>query len=100
MKNELDTNNAIAVLFSLPTCSVCTPVNLQLKKAFDEKFNKITYQKINLEEYEELKGKYLIFSVPTFILFFENKEIIRVSGVFSVSELINKIDKVYSLMFE
>jgi thiol-disulfide isomerase/thioredoxin len=100
MKNELDTNNALAVLFNLPTCSVCTPVNNQLKKAFDEKFNKIPYQKINLEEYEELKGKYLIFSVPTFILFFENKEIVRVSGVFSVSELINKIDKVYSLMFD
>lgn len=95
----MEDNKPIAVLFSLETCSVCKPVHLQLDKVFRDKFNLINYQKINLDENKELKGKYMIFSVPTFILFFEGKEIVRVSGVFSISELIEKIDKVYNLIF-
>ena len=87
-----------AILFTTNTCGACKPVELKIKQLIDTDFPQINFTTIRLEENAELRGKHLVFSAPTFILFFDGKEYLRESGIFSVYELQEKIAKIYTII--
>ena len=95
MKIEIPNNELVALFFSTNSCGACAPIDIQITDAMDLKFPKIEYLKVRLEDNPELRGKYMVFSAPTFLLLVDGKEYLRESGVFSVTVLLDKIERIY-----
>ena len=96
MKIEIPNIELVALFFSTNSCGACAPIGIQIEEAMEKKFAKIAYLKVRLEDNPELRGKYMVFSAPTFILLVDGKEYMRESGVFSVIGLLGKIERIYN----
>ena len=54
---------------------------------------KVTIEKINVDENQELTAKYGVMSIPTYIIMKDDKEQERFIGAISKQNLINAISK-------
>lgn len=70
------------------------PVLEDVKKHFKEKIKII---KIDIDQHADLSKSLMILSVPTLILFVEQKEVWRLKGFDTSSVLIKAIDKYVAL---
>ncbi len=84
--------------FSTPTCNVCHALKPKISEAFQENFPKIKQYFIDSSLTPEIPANFNIFSVPTILVFLDGKEFARESRNVSVSQLIAKIDRPYSIM--
>ncbi len=66
------------VLAKTRNCSVCRAVSHQLSEILKED-TKINAYELFLEDIPIFQGQCLVFTVPTIIIFFEGKEILRES---------------------
>lgn len=90
--------NKVAMLyFSSQNCSVCVALLPKIKELL-KKYSNIAYAKVEINEVELAVGKYLIFTVPTIIMFIEGKEVIRESRFISIIELQEKIRRFYNFI--
>ena len=92
-EKKLRENNLVMVDFFATWCGPCqmfSPVVEQVAKKYE---NKLTVIKIDIDENSDIAEKYSIQSVPTSILF-KNSEIVeRVSGMLSLGQCSDLIDK-------
>ena len=94
--DEFIKENKVAMLyFSSQNCSVCVGLLPKIKELL-KKYSNIAYAKAEINEVQLAVGKYLIFTVPTIIIFIEGKEIIRESRFISIIELQEKIRRFYN----
>ena len=71
-------------------CKMLSPIIEQLSEKYDEG---VRVAKIDVDENEELAVKYEIQAVPTIIFFKEGTEIGRVTGIVSLSNLQELVEK-------
>lgn len=81
----LKERNPIILYFSSQTCSVCHAVFPKLMDLVED--YPITVAKINVDEYIEIAGQNLVFTVPTILIMYEGKEILRESRFVDFSNL-------------
>jgi hypothetical protein len=62
-------------------------------------FSNIEFRLINAEQNTALSAQFGVFASPTLIVFFEGKEYIRESKNISISELHDKIERIYNMVF-
>lgn len=86
--------------FTSPGCSVCKVLKPKVKHLINEKYPKLTWQEVNIAEEREVAAQHNVFTVPVLALVLEGKEYVRLIRAFSLDEVQEKTDRVYSLLFD
>jgi thiol-disulfide isomerase/thioredoxin len=68
----------VIVLAKSKSCTVCVAIDQQMKR-FLKDFPTISYETLYIEEVPEFSGQHLVFTVPTVLIFYQQKEILRES---------------------
>lgn len=98
-KSELDEliNSIIPLIlyFSSETCNVCHSV---LPKLIDtiEAFP-VSFVKVKADTQPEICGQLLVFTVPTILIFYEGKEILRESRFIDFNKIKKMLDSVLAV---
>jgi predicted thioredoxin/glutaredoxin len=82
----------VVVIAKTKTCVVCKPLSEKLSN-FMVNYPSIPAFEIYLEDVELFQGQHLVFTVPTIIVFSNEKEILRESRFIDFS----KIERLFSL---
>ncbi len=83
--NEEIKSKKVLVDFYATWCGPCKMLALVMEK-FDKK-NIIPIIKLDVDEENEIANKYKVMSIPTLIIFEDNKEIKRTTGFLTLEEL-------------
>ena len=101
-KEQLETNiqqyGAVMVYFSGENCGVCNVLKPQVQNLLNSKYPKIKQFYIEANN-SQLYLAFGVFTVPTVIVYFDNKEFIRKSRNFGLVELENELARPYKLFF-
>ena len=80
-------NSPLAIgFFSTANCGVCKSIEPKLA-LLQQHYSQIPFGKIDLELLPFVRGQWLVFSVPTIILFQDGKEIKRQSRFIDLAQL-------------
>lgn len=72
-------------------CSSCKMIN-QMLKANVNNLDKIEVYNIYIDDIDQFRGEYLIFSVPTVVIFSEGKELLRESRYINYDKITRLIN--------
>ncbi len=96
----LSENIAVMAYFSHDTCNVCKVLKPKLSEALTEHYPKIEQVYVNIERSPEIAGQQSIFTVPVVVIYFEGQESLRKSRSFGIGELMEYLERPYSIMFD
>ncbi|MBU1144798.1 MAG: thioredoxin family protein [Firmicutes bacterium] len=85
-------NQIVVIIAKTKTCNVCVPISNRLEELMSSYQNVPLFQ-LYLEDILEFQGQFLIFTVPTIVIFSESKEILRESRFIDFT----KIDRLLSI---
>lgn len=68
----------VIIIAKTKNCSVCKPVAQRLEILLQD-YPNISMYEVYVDELEEFRGQYLVFTVPTVLVFSNGKEILRES---------------------
>lgn len=84
--NNFLLNHKLSVLIcSTRTCNVCKPLKQQITKTLENNTS-VALAEIFLDDVEEAKGYFGVFSVPIVLVFVEGKEAKRYSAAMDIRE--------------
>ncbi|OJJ16807.1 hypothetical protein BKI52_33420 [marine bacterium AO1-C] len=86
--------------FTSPGCSVCKVLKPKVKSLVEARYPNLEWREINIAEEREIAAQYSVFTVPVLIIELEGKEYVRLIRAFSLDEVQEKTDRIYSLLFE
>ncbi len=92
-------NPAVLACFSTPECNVCKAMKPKVLELIKEEFPLIKPVFIEISSLPEVAARYRVFTVPTWLVFFDGKEYIRKSRNFGLNEFKEETGRLYSLMF-
>ena len=90
-QNLISSETPVLVDFFATWCGPCQMLSPILKQVKDNVGDKITIVKIDVDKNQEIASKYNVRGVPTMMLFQNNKQLWRQSGVLSKEEIIKTI---------
>ncbi len=99
IQNFIQENSAVLLYFYNDSCAPCKVLRPKVKELVETDFPKIMFRLIHADQYAAASAHYGVFASPTLIVFFEGKEYIRESKNISISELHDKIERIYNLLF-
>ncbi len=91
-RSEISKNMPILVDFWAPWCGPCRIVGPILEKLSSEYTTKLKFAKLNVDDNQEIAAEHDVRGIPCMIVFSNGKEIDRVIGAYSETELRKKID--------
>ncbi len=77
---------SLLVYFSYPECQVCRVLKPKVEELLNQ-YPLFEFLYIDINRYPLCKGQYLVFAVPTIVLFQKGRELQRFSRHFSLREL-------------
>jgi thioredoxin 1 len=92
-------NSALLLYFYNDNCAPCKILRPKVQELVQDEFPNIEFHLINAEQFPATSAQYGVFSSPTLLVFFEGKEYIRESKNISISELHDKIERIYQMIF-
>lgn len=95
----INSNSAVLVYFSAPGCNVCKVLKPKILEMLEISFPKFNSFYCDIEKSPIIAGQQRIFTIPTLLVFFEEKEFYRISRNISIEELKKSIERPYSLLF-
>ena len=95
----IEENQAVLLYFYNDNCAPCKALRPKVQELVQEEFPLMKMFLINAEQFPETVAAFGVFASPTLIVLFEQKEYIRESKNISISELYNKIDRIYSMIY-
>ncbi len=90
---------AVLLYFYNDNCAPCVMLRPKVQGMVNEYFPKLDLRLINAEQFPATSAQYGVFASPTLLVFFEGKEYIRESKNISISELHDKIERIYNMAF-
>lgn len=90
---------AVLLYFYNDNCAPCKILRPKVQALIQDDFPNIDFRLINAEQFPATTAQLGVFTSPTILVFFEGKEYIRESKNISISELHNKIERFYSMIF-
>lgn len=87
------------VYLSKEECNVCSVT----KPYFEElakKYPQSTFTHIDLNINEDAKGYFSIFTIPAILVFSEEKELLREARFFNFSQIEEKLNRNYQMIFD
>lgn len=100
INQTLNTNDAVMLYFSAPTCNVCYALKPKLTEAIMDNFSTFVIESIDISETPEIASHFSVFTIPTVLIFFQGREFLRKSRHMSVGEVVSEIERPYNLMVE
>ena len=91
-RSEISKNMPVLVDFWAPWCGPCRIVGPILEKLSSEYSTKLRFAKLNVDDSQEIAAEHDVRGIPCIIVFSKGKEIDRVIGAYSETELRKKID--------
>lgn len=92
-------NTAVCFYLSTPECNVCKVLKPKVIEMIKLDFPEMNFYYVDLNEAKEISGQLSVFSVPTILVYFEGKEIIRASRNMHLEELREQINRYYRMIF-
>ncbi|MEY3501194.1 MAG: thioredoxin [Bacteroidota bacterium] len=90
-QNLINSEKPVLVDFFATWCGPCQMLSPILKQVKDNVGDRIIIVKIDVDKNQEIASKYNVRGVPTMMLFQNNKQLWRQSGVISKEEIIKTI---------
>ncbi len=90
---------AVCFYLSTPQCNVCKVLKPKVMEMLEKDFPKIEFYYVDLNEAKEIAGQLSVFAVPTIIIYFDGKEMIRASRNISIEQLSEQIKRYYNMIF-
>lgn len=91
-------NTIEVIFFTGNDCGVCKVLLEKVKKMLNEHFPEIIMQEFNIEESPLKRGEHLVFTVPTVLITYRQKELFRLIQNFSLLTFEQKLLKAISLV--
>ncbi|MGE4547658.1 MAG: thioredoxin family protein [Desulfurella sp.] len=85
----IDNKVPVGVLFTTSNCSTCKALSLKLK-------NEDNFFEVDIEKLSQIVSITNIYSAPTIAIYLDKKQINVFSGVFSLNEVLDYIERVKS----
>lgn len=98
IEQTLQSELAVALYFSAPTCNVCHALKPKLLDAFNENFPQLQVISIDISETPEIASHFSVFAIPTLLVYLDGKEFLRKSRHMSVGEVVQEIKRPYDIM--
>jgi thiol-disulfide isomerase/thioredoxin len=98
IEQTLQSELAVALYFSAPTCNVCHALKPKLLSAFEENFPKLQVISIDISETPEIASHFSVFTIPTLLVYLDGREFLRKSRHMSVGEVVQEIKRPYDMM--
>lgn len=87
IKNQIKNDRLSILLISSYNCGVCISVEAKLDKLIQEFVEVKEGIKVKIDTMPEVSGEFLVFTVPTILVFYDGKEIIRQSRFIQFEKL-------------
>lgn len=98
INQTLNSNDAVMLYFSAPTCNVCHALKPKLVEAITDQFPTFVIESIDISQTPEIASHFSVFAIPTVLIFFQGREFLRKSRHMSVGEVVEDIRRPYELM--
>ncbi len=95
----LDNNKAVLVYFSNDSCNVCKVLKPKVEEMLTDSFPEIPMFYVDTVLTPDISAQHSVFTIPTIVVFFEGKEIIRKSRHIGVDQLQSEIERPYNIFF-
>ena len=100
LENSINSGNPILVYFSGENCSVCKVLKPKIEEEVKKTFPKFELFEVKTDLDREITAHFMIFSIPTTLIFFDSKEFKRYGRNMSVPLFIEELKRPYNLMCE
>ncbi len=96
--NDIINNNGLTILqFGLDSCAPCLSIKYKIDNWLNAHPN-VTARYIPVEDFQVIAAQNNVFGVPTTILYYQGKEVMRGSRYYSLEELLSKGEKLLEVM--
>ena len=93
-------NNFVFLYFSGENCAVCKALKPKIAELFTSDFPQIQLIEIPTDKALETTAQFGVFSLPSMLLFVEQKEFLRKGRNASLALLRDEVKRVYTLFFQ
>ena len=93
------TTAATLKYFSHDRCSVCKVLLPKVEQLLKKEFPQMHLEYVNIETDPEIAAQHQVFTAPTILVFFEDKEYYRFARNMSINQLKEAIERPYNLLF-
>ena len=104
MNNDIEQliveNRGVVLYFATDSCSVGEALEPKVRSLLDEKFPKLIFCFVDMNNMPEFSAAHQVFVEPTILLFIDGKEFLRKSRHIGIAELELVIGRLYHLAFE
>ncbi len=91
------TNNFLSIIqFGSETCGPCHSITYKIDEWL-QSHPSVVERYVPVEDFQPETAQHDVFGVPTTILYFEGKEILRKTGYYSLEEFFSKAEKILKL---
>ena len=100
LQNSISTGNPVLIYFSGKNCSICKVLKPKIEEEIRKKFPRFKLFEVKTDIYIELTAQYMIFSIPTTIIYFDKREFKRYGRNMSIPIFIEELKRPYTLISE
>lgn len=98
LADKLRKSPLLVAYFSQDDCQVCKVLKPKISNLVDS-FKGVQFLYIDIKENPKTSGQYLVFTIPTIVLFVSGKEHVRFSRHFSVDEFNHILERLHDMVF-
>jgi thioredoxin-like negative regulator of GroEL len=96
---KLKQNKFSFIYITIKDCNVCKVLQPRLRD-FANKFKGSEFHLIDLDVLKETSGYFMAFSVPTFLVYSEGRELIRTARHLNIDEIRAKLNRCHKMIFD
>ena len=100
VKKQIDSKEPTLIYFSGENCSVCKVLKPKIEEEIKREFPKMKIFEVQTDLYREITAHFMVFSIPTTIIYFDSKEFKRYGRNMSVPLFIEELRRPYNLISE
>ena len=97
VQQEINKKPIVITYFSHDECNVCKVLKPQVREQVSE-YEEAHFVYVNTKESPEASGQFMVFAVPTVIIFFEGREAKRYSRHLSLQELREFLERLVAVV--